>query len=46
MRDGRALIATDIGDTGLQQRFGYRQDTFTVKLLAVAETQQFHFLAE
>ena len=44
MRHRRALIAADIGDAGLQQRLGDRQDALAAENLAVAELQGFHFL--
>ena len=44
MRHRRALIAAHIGDAGLQQRLGDRQDALAAKDLAVAELQRLHFL--
>ena len=43
MRDRRALIAADIGDAGLQQRLGDRQDAFAAEDLAVAELEVLDF---
>ncbi len=37
MRDRRALIAADIGDAGLQQRLGDRENAFAAEDFAVAE---------
>ena len=37
MRDGRALIAADIGDAGLQQGLGDRDDTFAVEGFTLAQ---------
>ena len=39
MRNRRALIAADIGDPGLQQRLGDRENSLAAKNLAVAELQ-------
>ena len=39
MRDGRALIAADIGDAGLQQRLGDGEDPLAAKFLALAQPQ-------
>ena len=37
VRDRRALIAADIGDAGLQQRLGDRENALAAELLAVAQ---------
>ena len=39
VRDGRALVTGDIGDAGLQQGFGHRQDAFAVEFIALAQAQ-------
>ncbi len=39
MRDGRALVAADIGHAGLQQRLGDREDALAAEDLALAELQ-------
>ena len=39
VRNRRALIAPDIGDAGLQQRLGDRENPLAAKNLAVAEFQ-------
>ena len=46
MRHRRALISADVGNPGLQQRFGYGQDSFAVEGLAVAKLQGLHFFFE
>ena len=46
VRDRRALVATHIGDAGLQQRLGHREDALAAKGLAVAEFQRLDFLSE
>ena len=46
MRHRRALVAADIGDAGLQQRLGDRQNALAAKNLAVAELQRLDFLRE
>ena len=46
MRDRRALVAAHIGDAGLQQRLGHREDALAAKGLAVAELERFDFFAE
>ena len=43
MRNRRALIAADIGDTRLQQRLGDGKNAFTPKFIASAKAQIFHF---
>jgi hypothetical protein len=46
VRDGRALVAADVRDAGLQQRFRDGEDAFAVKGVALAELEQLHFLLE
>ena len=46
MRDRRALIAADIGDAGLQQRLGDRENALAAEVLAVAELQVLDFSSE
>ena len=46
MRDGRALIAADIGDARLQQRLGDSEDTLAMKSFSLPQFQQLDFLAE
>ena len=46
VRDRRALIAADIGDAGLQQRLGDREDALAAEGLAVAELERLDFLLE
>ena len=46
MRDRRALIAADIGNAGLQQRLGDREDAFAVEGFPVTELERLHFLLE
>ncbi len=41
MRDGRTLVAADIGHAGLQQGLGDREDALAAKDLALAELQVF-----
>ena len=43
MRDRRALVAADIGDAGLQQRLGDRENALAAKNLARAELEIFDF---
>jgi hypothetical protein len=46
VRDWRALVAGDIGDAGLQQRLGHREDAFAMEFLAVAQAQLPDFLSK
>ena len=46
MRDRRALIAADIGDAGLQQRLGDREDALAAKYIARAELEILDFASE
>src|ERR1700687_2903503 len=46
MRDWRALIAADIGNTGLQERLGDRENALAAKGFAAAEPQRLHFFFE
>ena len=46
MRDRRALIAADIGDAGLEQRFRDRENALAAKDLAGAEPQVLNFALE
>src|ERR1700682_2775252 len=46
MRDRRALIAADIGDTRLQQRLGDRENALAAEGFATAELQRLHFFFE
>ena len=39
VRHRRALVAADVGDAGLQQRLGDREDALAVEDLAGAEAQ-------
>jgi hypothetical protein len=43
VRDRRALVTADIGDAGLQQRLGNRQDTLACKRIARAQPEFFDF---
>ena len=43
MRDGRALIAADVGDARLQQRFGHGENPLAAELLAFAQPQRLDF---
>ncbi len=44
VRHRRALVAAHIGDPGLQQRLGDRQNALAAENLPVAELQRLHFL--
>src|SRR5882724_10509760 len=46
MRDGRALIAADIGHARLQDRLGDGKDALAAEDLAVAQAQRADFLGE
>ena len=46
MRDGRALIAADVSDAGLQQRFGDRENAFAVEHVAGTEAEALHLSRE
>src|ERR1700682_6323290 len=46
MRDRRALVAADIGDTGLQQRLGDCKNALAAEGFAAAELQRLHFFFE
>jgi hypothetical protein len=46
VRDGRALVAADISDAGLQQRLGDGQDALAMEHLAVAQAQQLDLFPE
>jgi hypothetical protein len=46
VRDGRALVAGDVGHAGLQQRLGHGEDAFAAELVALAQAQLFNFLRE
>ena len=46
VRHRRALVAAHIGDAGLQQRLGHREDALAAKGLAVAELERLDFLRE
>ena len=46
VRHRRALVAADVGDAGLQQRLGDREDALAVEGLAFAELEQLDFLLE
>jgi len=46
MRDGRSLIAADVGDTLLQQRLGDGENAFAAEDLALAEPQILDFRAK
>ena len=45
MRDGRALIAADVGDPGLQQRLGDGENALAAEFRALAEPQRLDFFA-
>jgi len=46
MADRRALVSTDIGDAGLQQRLGHRKDALAAEGLARAKAQLGRFARE
>ena len=46
MRDGRALVAADVGHARLQQRLGDGQDAFAAEGFAVAELERLHLFLE
>ena len=46
MGDGRALISPHIGDAGLQQRLGHRENAFAAEIRARAKAKLFHFSLE
>jgi len=46
MRDRRALVAADVGNTGLQQGLGDGEDPLTVEIVAFAQAQLFDFFGE
>ncbi len=46
VRDGRALIAGDVGNAGLQQRLGDGENAFAAKFLAFAEVKFLDFFFE
>src|ERR1700733_6160994 len=46
MGDRRALIPRDVGDAGLQKRFGHGENSFTPKFLAPLGEKFLHFLFE
>ena len=43
MRDGRTLVAADVGDARLQQRLGDGEDSLALELLAGPQAQRLHF---
>jgi hypothetical protein len=46
VRNGRPLVAANVGDARLQQRLGHGEDPFAVEGLARAELEQLHFFGE
>ncbi len=46
MRDRRALIACDVGNAGLKQGFGDRENAFAAKDIASAQPQVLNFALE
>ena len=44
--DGGSLVAADIGDTGLQQGLGYRENALPVQFVAVSQTEHLYLLCE
>ena len=46
VRDRRALVASDVGHAGLQQRLGDGEDALAVEFLTGAELELPHFLFE
>ncbi len=46
VRDGRALVSTDVGPPGLEQCLGYREDPLPAEHLARTEPQGPHFLGK
>jgi hypothetical protein len=46
VRHGRALVAADIGNAGLQERLGHGEDAFAVEGLSRTELEQLDFLLE
>ena len=46
MRDGRTLIAADIGDAGLQKRLGDRENALAAEGLSLLQLQVLDFPGE